>query len=264
MCEFISFIVADNGNGLDIFVGGTLNSHNDIPISGYECEWTDDDHGESLSVRVRPDASENHVDTIKNFILGRYPNWKRFAKWAIGQIDCWDDERAEFDFANTPIFDGLLPKNLYVAGDLDLSHCSRMTALPDGLRVGRDLWIKRSAISWLPKDLFVGGFFSASYCSIQNIPRGLTVGGSANFEHTTFTMSKGIPDDIYVGESLNISHTNIDRLPNYRVMANALFVRGIDFLSIPAGVRVGFDSEDEQKAEFNRRAANVNVPNRYY
>lgn len=82
MCEFVSFVI---GKKNEKVYWGNLNSHAGIeagwhlkPESYRECEWTMDDSGESLIVRVTDDEDANFY---KSSILGRWPTRKDLLKY---------------------------------------------------------------------------------------------------------------------------------------------------------------------------------------
>ena len=69
----------------------------------------------------------------------------------------------------------LLP-GTHVRGHLGLNGCTRLVALPLGLRVIRDLEMDGcSRIRTLPENLWVGGDLSAERC--RTLPKAMHVGG---------------------------------------------------------------------------------------
>lgn len=134
MCEFISFRVEPGQDGLELKFANDLRSHRCIPGDGYECEWTKDDDGESLTVRLPEQTSEHVGEMVKRWILSNWPTRGKLVYHAVSTLD-WSSE------------------SLYLSG------CTGLTELPDGLSVGGwlDLSGTPAAKLPLPKDAKVSG-----------------------------------------------------------------------------------------------------------
>ena len=74
---------------------------------------------------------------------------------------------------------------LAVGGSLELENCTGITALPDGLTVGGDLYLRGTGITALPDGLTVGGSLYLRGTGITALPDGLTVGGRLDLENCT-------------------------------------------------------------------------------
>jgi hypothetical protein len=82
MCNFISFKF---NNGKYRF-GPNLSEHAEIPGNGFECEWTDDDEGETLTVRVPPTQSEHVAGNVRATILGEFKRRRQLIDYAIREV----------------------------------------------------------------------------------------------------------------------------------------------------------------------------------
>jgi len=95
-------------------------------------------------------------------------------------------------------------------GDLDLKG-TPITSLPQGLTVGRNLYLRNTPITTLPQNLKVGGNLSLNNTPITSLPQGLTVGGSLFLSNTPLT---SLPQDLKVGGYLHLSKTPISKKYN--------------------------------------------------
>ena len=95
-------------------------------------------------------------------------------------------------------------------GDLDLED-TKITSLPDNLKVGGDLNLRGARITSLPENLIVGGWLDLYGTPITSLPDNLTVGGSLYLSDTQIT---SLPDNLTVGGSLNLNGTPITSLPD--------------------------------------------------
>jgi len=66
-------------------------------------------------------------------------------------------------------------QELNVEGDLNLIN-TKITSLPDGLKIGRSLFLRNTPITSLPEDLKVGGYLNLVNTPITSLPKGLKVG----------------------------------------------------------------------------------------
>ena len=74
-----------------------------------------------------------------------------------------------------------------VEGDLSLTHCTDLTALPEDLSVGGYLSLTHcTGLTALPKDLSVGGDLYLNGCTgLTALPENLSVGGSLSLDDCT-------------------------------------------------------------------------------
>ena len=82
MCHFLSFVVRESDGNLFF---GQLDSHSGIeegwglkPGSYREAEWTRDDRGESLTIRVKPGELESQFGAL---VLSRFPTRKKLLEY---------------------------------------------------------------------------------------------------------------------------------------------------------------------------------------
>ena len=104
---------------------------------------------------------------------------------------------------------------------LDLSG-TPITALPDGLTVGGNLYLRDTPITALPDGLTVGGSLDLGGTPITALPDGLTVGGNLYLRDTPIT---ALPDGLTVGGSLDLGGTPITER-NYRQLHDGDYVAG--------------------------------------
>ena len=78
-----------------------------------------------------------------------------------------------------------LPEGLKVGGDLDLSYSEKLNSLPKGLKVGGELNLFYTKITSLPEGLKVGGSLTLAFCdNITSLPESLYVDGDLNIRET--------------------------------------------------------------------------------
>ena len=101
MCHFLSGVI-DKATGQKLYFG-QLNSHSGIeaghslkPDSYREFEWTEDDDGDSLVVRVS-DMDIHDENWYKDKILSKYPTRKDLLKY-ISTIVCKTDKLNEYRY----------------------------------------------------------------------------------------------------------------------------------------------------------------------
>jgi hypothetical protein len=120
-----------------------------------------------------------------------------------------DKEGYEIPFKQKLIYGYPLTKEeLNVKGSLDLSE-SKITSLPDGLKVGVDINLNNCySLTSLPDGLTVGGSLNLVGCdSLTSLPDGLTVGGFLDLYLCTSLES--LPDGLTVGMDLYLGGTPI-------------------------------------------------------
>lgn len=96
-----------------------------------------------------------------------------------------------------------LPEGLRVDGGLSITACRRLKALPDGLRVGQDLFVKDTAgLMSIGSDTVIGGnagdFYYKKFTTIGERVR---IGGDLNLARTGVVT---LPDDLSVGGELSM------------------------------------------------------------
>ena len=92
---------------------------------------------------------------------------------------------------------------------LNLSY-TKITELPENLRVGGDLILSYTKITRLPENLSVGGGLDLYGRPITELPENLSVGGDLNLSRTPITE---LPENLSVGGHLSLSRTPITELP---------------------------------------------------
>jgi hypothetical protein len=92
-------------------------------------------------------------------------------------------------------------------GNLDLSG-SPIKSLPQGLTVGKSLYLKSTNIKELPQDLKVGFDLDLSNTPIKSLPQGLKVGFSLRLSNTRI---ESLPQDLKVRFDLDLSNTPISK-----------------------------------------------------
>jgi hypothetical protein len=119
----------------------------------------------------------------------------------------------------------LMEKELGFNGSLDLEN-SKITSLPEGLRVRDHLWLENCTnLTSLPNRLEVGGWLYLENCtSLTSLPEGLKVGGVFNLINCTSLES--LPEGLEVGKELNlIGCTNLTSLPKGLKVVKDLLIR---------------------------------------
>jgi hypothetical protein len=177
MCDFASFLISKDGKK---YACADLQSHSAtmkaLKLSEKdwrECEWTEDDTGDSLFVRrYDPDPDESWYRAC---ILGDYKTRQELLDYLIPIV-------AE-NSGNLNLYKctGLksLPKNLKVGGYLDLARCTGLKALPQNLEVSDYLDLYNcTGLKSLPENLKVSGNLYLIGCTgLQVLPENLEVGG---------------------------------------------------------------------------------------
>ena len=152
-------------------------------------------------------------------------------------------------------------RRLKVPEDLDLSGCTALAGLPEGLNVGGYLDLSGcTALAGLPKGLNVGGYLDLRDCTaLAGLPKGLNVGGYLDLSGCTAltglnvgfrvpglnlsgcTALAGLPEALRVRGNLNLSGcTALARLPEGLRVGGDLDVFGCTALArLPEGLRVG-------------------------
>jgi hypothetical protein len=123
----------------------------------------------------------------------KWVNYKRSVEWKIQH--------------NEP----LTKKELNVTGGLDLAN-SKITSLPEGLRVRGHFWLENcTSLISLPKGLKVSRWLFLENCtSLESLPEGLEVGGNLNLTNCTSLTS--LPEGLKVVKDLLIRNTFLAKL----------------------------------------------------
>ena len=139
MCDFLSVYIGWDGE----ILCGNMSSHESaeshhklnkklasrrppVPM-----EWTEDDDGDSISVRVPHDIDDDRNESYyKAIVLADYKTRQNL----IVSILESGNYGGSLDLRGCPIES--LPDNLSVSGYLDLRGCTGLTSLPDNLSVG--------------------------------------------------------------------------------------------------------------------------------
>ncbi len=101
-------------------------------------------------------------------------------------------------------------EELNIKGNLELVN-SKITSLPEGLKVGKHLFLAYSKITSLPKGLEVGGNLHLNYTSISSLPNDLKIRGLLDLYSCKDLIS--LPEGFEVGGRLYLNETNITSLP---------------------------------------------------
>ena len=104
---------------------------------------------------------------------------------------------------------------------------SKITSLPEGLKVGGDLDLSYSEkLNSLPKGLKVGGYLNLFYSKITSLPEGLKVGGSLTLTFCDNITS--LPESLYVDGDLYIRETPLQKYTDeeLREMVKPGFIKG--------------------------------------
>ena len=146
MCHFLSGYVSADGHA--VLPGDLLHHHiaeevhnlsealKDPRMAPVPWEWTDDDEGESLEVRV-PALHAHDEAWFRERILRRWSNRRAMLAYCVEQMPrSWPGILDLRDCTGLTA----LPDGLAVGGSLDLHGCTGLTALPDGLAVGGNLY----------------------------------------------------------------------------------------------------------------------------
>ncbi|MEJ2741494.1 MAG: hypothetical protein P8176_03160 [Gammaproteobacteria bacterium] len=136
-----------------------------------------------------------------------------------------------------------LPNRLRVNGKLNLADCTGLTALPDNLKVGQNLDLQGcTGLMVLPNNLKVGeSLFLRDCTSLSALPDNLTVGGSLSL--TDCTRLKALPENLRVGTDLDLTDcTDLSVLPDRLSVGGSLNLQGCARLgALPDHLRVGGD-----------------------
>ena len=117
-------------------------------------------------------------------------------------------------------------EELNIKGRLNLFD-SKITSLPEGLKVGGDLDLSYSEkLNSLPKGLKVGGYLNLFYSKITSLPEGLKVGGDLTLTFCDNITS--LPESLYVDGNLNIRETPLQKYTDeeLREMVKPGFIKG--------------------------------------
>ena len=133
-------------------------------------------------------------------------------------LDNWVKERSDETATRQQIAKQIviLNGNPTVGGDLNLTGCTRITSLPEGLSVDRDLYlIGCTRLTSLPKNLSVDeDLFLIGCTRITSLPEGLSVGGYLDLIGCTGITS--LPEGLRVRGDLDLDGcTHITSLPKW-------------------------------------------------
>ena len=120
-----------------------------------------------------------------------------------------------------------LPENLSVGHHLSLHGCTGLTALPENLFVGRSLSLRYcTGLTALPKNLSVGRSLSLRYCTgLTALPENLSVGRSLSLDDCTGLTA--LPENLSVERSLSLDGcTGLTALPENLPVVRSLSLYG--------------------------------------
>ena len=131
-----------------------------------------------------------------------------------------------------------------VEGDLSLSDCTGLTALPENLSVGRGLSLDGcTGLTALPENLSVGAYLSLDGCTgLTALPENLSVGRSLALDGCTGLMA--LPENLSVGRGLYLDGcTGLTTLPeNLTVVEGDLSLDGCTgLMALPESLTVRGD-----------------------
>jgi hypothetical protein len=148
----------------------------------------------------------------------------------------WEKEKYEADpFKVLTRLEKLPVDQRIVKSDLDLSY-TRITSLPDGIRVGGDLNLRRSSITSLPDGLQVGGSLSLHDTPITSLPADIQVGRGLYLRDSSIA---SLPPGLRVGGDLSLWGTPITSLPADMEVGGNLILRDSSVASLPDDLQVG-------------------------
>ena len=136
-----------------------------------------------------------------------------------------------------------LPENLSVRGGLFLRDCTGLTALPENLSVGGNLSLRNCTdLTALPENLSVGGGLYLPGCSgLTALPENLSVGCELSL--TGCTGLTALPQNLSVGDDLFLDGcTGLTALSENLSVGNSLSLDGCTGLTaLPDNLSVGAD-----------------------
>ena len=136
-----------------------------------------------------------------------------------------------------------LPENLSVGGDLYLAGCTGLTALPENLSVGSDLYLDGcTGLTALPENLSVGSDFYLGLCTgLTALSENLSVGGVLYLYGCTGLTA--LPEDFTVEGYLTLNGcTGLTALPENLSVGDDLYLDGCTALTaLPENFSVGGD-----------------------
>ena len=134
-----------------------------------------------------------------------------------------------------------LPENLSVGGNLSLSDCTGLTALPENLSVGGHLYLDGcTGLTTLPENLSVKGDLSLDGCTgLTALPENLSMEGNLYLRHCTGLTA--LPENLSVEGYLSLKGcTGLTALPENLSAGGDLYLGGCTGLSaLPENLSVG-------------------------
>ncbi|MCD1124848.1 hypothetical protein LPW36_02155 [Jinshanibacter sp. LJY008] len=122
----------------------------------------------------------------------------------------------------------LLPDNLRVYGSLFLSE-SLVEVLPNNLSIAGSLYMPRTKIEEIPEGTKIGNSLHAFESHLKKLPNDLIIRGCANFEGCPLDQ---IPTGLCVHGYLDILGTRVTRLSNDLVVKQSLFLSACDIENV--------------------------------
>jgi len=140
----------------------------------------------------------------------------------------------------------------YINGDMK-GHLyldnTKVSFLPEGLKVGGDLNMFETNVNTIPKELFVKGSFDLSNTPITSLPENLKVGGDLYLCHTNINT---LPEDLEVGCSLYLTSSKITSLSKFIKVGSHVFLR-----NSPIGKKYFYSTSYELKPLFPNVEGNI-------
>jgi hypothetical protein len=165
---------------------------------------------------------EEIIDRLKDDATGAIEAIENNDSSFFTEYEEFNDDEDEFEPRQNIDFTKKI--NQYIKngskGNLYLDN-TKITSLPDNLKVGGSLDLNATPITSLPNNLKVVGYLNLSKTKITSLPDDLQVGGSL---YLTYTPITSLPDDLQVGGSLTINYTKITSLPNDLKVGGDLYV----------------------------------------
>ena len=155
-----------------------------------------------------------------------------------------------------------LPSGLRVGRDLRLRRCRRLERLPDDLRVGRSVHLEGcTSLASLPEPFVVHGDLTVSAApSLTSLPAGLRVGGSLRLVGVRV---ERLPEGLRVGGDLILECCpRLASLPDRLDVGGSLVVRRCPIDRLPSCLRVGRDVRLHRLPDLTRLPESLSVPGR--
>ena len=170
MCEYLSFLTTwVDGEGLQAFAAPNLKGHSEAvqlwQLPDDARRWTWEQNGEANLVLSHGQEMTPEREAERLEILRLWPTRNELSNYLIVQALAAGKVGRNLNLSGCTGLEAL-PDGLSVKGDLDLRGCTGLEALPDGLSVGGYLDLRGcTGLTALPDSLSVGGDLDLSGCT---------------------------------------------------------------------------------------------------